>query len=229
MGLRSPKKIKNRKEEGMMLKKHLYPISLFVISVVCWLVNFSALPEEVPIHWGKNGADGFESKGVAFFTLHAIMFFIYVLMMVIPIIDPKKKNFKYFSKSFMIINYALVSLFFVINMIILLIGLGVNIPMERLAGPLVGALFLILGNYLQQARANFFIGIRTPWTLSDDEVWRKTHRLGGKLFMGGGLIIMLTVLMPLNWEFYIITGVVAIVVIVPTVYSYLLFQKIVKE
>ena len=76
------------------MKKHLYPISLFVISVVSWLVNFSALPEEVPIHWGKNGADGYESKGMAFITLHAIMLFIYVLMMVIPKIDPKKKNFK---------------------------------------------------------------------------------------------------------------------------------------
>ena len=211
------------------MKKHLYPIGLIVLSVISWLINFSALPEQVPIHWGKDGVDGFQAKGVAFFTLHAIMIFIYVLMMLIPKIDPKKKNFNYFSKGYMIINYALISLFFVINTMILLICLGFNIPMERLAGPFVGGLFVILGNYLQQARSNFFIGIRTPWTLSNDDVWRKTHRLGGKLFMGGGLIIFLTVFMPINWEFYIITGVVAVIVIVPTVYSYLLFQKMSKE
>ena len=213
----------------MSMKKHLFPILLFAISVLSWLVNFSELPEQVPVHWGKDGADGFQSKGGAFFSLHAIMIFIYVLMMVIPKIDPKKKNFNYFSKSYMIINYALISLFFVLNMIILLICLGYNIPMERLAGPFVGGLFMILGNYLQQARANFFIGIRTPWTLSDDEVWRKTHRLGGKLFMAGGLLILLTVFMPIDWEFYIITGVVAVIAIVPTVYSYLLFRAMIKD
>ena len=211
------------------MKKHLFPISLVVISMVSWLVNFSALPEEVPVHWGQNGVDGYQSKGMAFVTLHAIMIFIYVLMMVIPKIDPKKKNFNYFSKGYMIINYALISLFFVINTMILLICLGYNIPMEKLAGPFVGGLFMILGNYLQQARANFFIGIRTPWTLSNDEVWRKTHRLGGKLFMGGGLLILLTFFMPIDWEFYIITGVVAVIVIVPTVYSYLLFRAMIKE
>lgn len=211
------------------MKKHLFPIVLIAISGISWLINFPSLPEEVPIHWGTDGVDGYQSKGAAFFSLHAIMIFIYALMMVIPKIDPKKRNYDYFSKGYMIINYALISLFFVINTIILLICLGIDIPMERLAGPFVGVLFMIMGNYLQQARTNYFIGIRTPWTLSNDEVWRKTHRLGGKLFMGGGLLIFLTYFMPMEWEFYIITGVVAIIVIIPTAYSYIVFKSLTKE
>ncbi len=211
------------------MKKHLYPIILIAISVISWLANFPSLPEDIPVHWGNGGVDGYQSKGMAFITLHAIMIFIYILMMVLPKIDPKKKNYTYFSKGYMRINYALITLFFVINMIILLISLGNDIPMERLAGPFVGVLFMILGNYLQQARTNFFIGLRTPWTLSNEEVWMKTHRLGGKLFMGGGLLILLTFFMPTEWEFYIITGVVAIIVVVPYAYSYFLFKSITKE
>ncbi len=217
------------KKEGIIMKKHIFPIILIAISFISWLAFFPSLPAEVPIHWGKDGADGFQSKGAALFTLHSIMIFTYVLMMVIPKIDPKKKNFNYFSKGYLIINYALITLFFVINMIILLICLGIDIPMERLAGPIVGLLFMILGNYIQQARTNFFVGIRTPWTLSNDEVWRKTHRLGGKLFMGGGLLIFLTIFMSADWGFYIIMGVTAIIVIVPTGYSYFLFKSLTKD
>jgi uncharacterized membrane protein len=213
----------------MIMKKHVFPIILVAISLISWMFNFSSLPEEIPVHWGKDGVDGYQSKGSAFIVLHAIMIGTYILMMVVPKIDPKKKNYNYFTKGYMIINYALITLLFLINMGILLLCLGVNIPMERLAGPFVGGIFMILGNYIQQARTNYFIGIRTPWTLSNEEVWRKTHRLGGKLFMGGGLLIFLTFFMPMEWEFYIIMGVVAVITIVPTVYSYFVFKSITKE
>ena len=116
--------------------------------------------------------------------------------------------------------------FFLINMLILLFSLGYDIPMESLAGPLVGLLFLIMGNYMQQAKQNFFFGIRTPWTLMDETIWRKTHRLGGKLFMVGGIIMMLTLFLPASYEIFIIISVVVLVAVVPTGYSYVLFRKL---
>ena len=208
------------------MKKHLLPISLMIISAMAWLIFYSSLPEQIPVHWGSNGVDGYQSKGMAFFTLHALMIGIYLLLIVVPKIDPKKKNYKYFSKAYSITVFSTIGLLFLINMFILLISIGYDIPMENLAGPLVGLLFLIMGNYMQQAKQNFFFGIRTPWTLMDETIWRKTHRLGGKLFMVGGIIMMLTLFLPANYEMFIILSVTALVAVVPTAYSYLLFRKI---
>ncbi len=211
------------------MKKHLLPISLMMISVIAWLIFYPSLPDQVPIHWGTNGADGYQSKGTAFLTLHALMIGIYLLLIVIPKIDPKKKNYQYFSKAYSITNLSLIILFFLINMMILLISLGYEIPMENLAGPLVGLLFLIMGNYMQQAKQNFFFGIRTPWTLTDETIWRKTHRLGGRLFMLGGILIMLTLFLPASYELFIILSVTALVAAVPIGYSYILFRNMDKQ
>ena len=211
------------------MKKHILPIILMAISLMAWLICYPSLPEQVPVHWNSYGADGYQSKGMAAFTLHAIMVGLYLFMMVIPKIDPKKKNFKYFSKAYYVTNISLVILFFMINMLILLISLGYDIPMERLGGPFVGLLFLVIGNYMQQAKQNFFFGIRTPWTLMDETIWRKTHRLGGRLFMISGVLVMLTIFLPANYEMYVILSVVAVIAIVPMAYSYLLFRKFDKQ
>lgn len=208
------------------MKKHLLSIILIAISAATWLVCFPSLPEQVPVHWGADGADGYQPKAMAFFTLHALMIGIYLFMTAIPKIDPKKKNYKYFSKAYYVTNLSIVILFFIINMLILLTSLGYDIPMKSLAVLLVGLLFLVIGNYMQQAKQNFFFGIRTPWALMDETNWRKTHRLGGRLFMIGGVMILLTFFLPANYEMYIIFSVVAMVSVIPMAYSYLLVRKI---
>ena len=209
------------------MKKHLLPISLITISFMTWLFFYPSLPEQIPIHWSiGEGPDGYQSKVMALITLHVLMIGIYLLLTVIPKIDPKKKNYQYFSKAYSISILSMMVFFFLINMLILLFSLGYDIPMESLAGPLVGLLFLIMGNYMQQAKQNFFFGIRTPWTLMDETIWRKTHRLGGKLFMVGGIIMMLTLFLPASYEIFIIISVVVLVGVVPTGYSYILFRKL---
>ncbi len=228
MGLRDYRLSKKQlKKWGNHMKKHLLPIGLMTISVMVWLIFYPSLPDQVPIHWSSGeGADGYQSKGMAFITLHAFMIGIYLLLTVVPKIDPKKKNYQYFSKAYSITILSTMVLFFLINMFILLISLGYDIPMESIGGPLVGLLFLIMGNYMQQAKQNFFFGIRTPWTLMDETIWRKTHRLGGKLFMVGGIIMMLTLFLPASYEIFIILSVVVLVAVVPTGYSYILFRKL---
>lgn len=208
------------------MKKHIFPVTFFLISVISWLICYPSIANQVPIHWGVDGPDNYASKGSAFLIINGLIIFIYIMMMAVPKIDPKKKNYQYFSRGYMFIVNAMVVLFFVLSMLTLMIGLGYNIPMERLVGPFVGLLFIVLGNYLQQAKPNFFFGMRTPWTLSNEEVWRKTHRLSSKLFIVGGLLIILTIFLPSSWEIYVILTVVVIISLILYIYSYLLFRKL---
>ena len=92
--------------------------------------------------------------------------------------------------------------------------------------PLVGLLFAFLGNYFKTIKPNYFIGIKTPWTLENEEVWKKTHLLGGKLWFVGGLLMALTFVLPNNIQIYTFLTIVGVITIVPIVYSYLEFKKI---
>ena len=94
----------------------------------------------------------------------------------------------------MIINYSVVVLLFLVNMLVIGVGLGYDIPMNSTPLILVGLLFIVIGNYLPQCKPNYFVGIKTPWTLSNEEVWRKTHRFSGKVFVVLGIIMILSIL-----------------------------------
>ena len=91
---------------------------------------------------------------------------------------------------------------------------------------IIGLLFAFLGNYFKTIKPNYFIGIKTPWTLENEEVWKKTHIIGGKLWFVGGLLMALTFLLPNEMQLYTFLGITAVITIVPIVYSYLEFKKI---
>ena len=103
-------------------------------------------------------------------------------------------------------------------------GLGYNVPMSYIVPVIVGLIFIIIGNYLQRVRSNYFMGIRTPWTLSNETVWKKTHRLSGKLFFIGGLLILVSAFLPEEYK-SIISGVQRSLRGVPYLYSYLAYKK----
>jgi uncharacterized membrane protein len=91
---------------------------------------------------------------------------------------------------------------------------------------IVGLQFAFLGNYFKTIKPNYFIGIKTPWTLENEEVWKKTHELGGKLWFVGGLLMALTFVLPNNIQFYTFMGITAVITIIPILYSYRIFNKI---
>lgn len=166
------------------MKKHVFPLSITVLTLVAWLIALPHLPATMPIHWGANGeADGFATKINAMILTVGIMVLIYFIIAFVPRIDPRKENYKYFSKTYNIVLNAVLLLFFFVNMSTILQGLGYNVPMSYIAPIMAGLVFIIIGNYLQRVRSNYFMGIRTPWTLSNETVWKKTHRLSGKIFL----------------------------------------------
>ncbi|MGG0479368.1 SdpI family protein [Priestia megaterium] len=208
------------------MKKHVFPLSITLLTLVAWLIALPHLPATMPIHWGANGeADGFATKINAMILTVGIMVLIYFIIAFVPRIDPRKENYKYFSKTYNIVLNAVLLLFFFVNMSTILQGLGYNVPMSYIAPIMAGLVFIIIGNYLQRVRSNYFMGIRTPWTLSNETVWKKTHRLSGKLFFIGGLLILISAFLPDGYKSVIMWGSIVLCVAVPYLYSYLAYKK----
>jgi uncharacterized membrane protein len=208
------------------MKKHVFPLGITLLTLVAWLIALPHLPATMPIHWGANGeADGFATKINAMILTVGIMVLIYFIIAFVPRIDPRKENYKYFSKTYNILLNAVLLLFFFVNMSTILQGLGYNVPMSYIAPIMAGLVFIIIGNYLQRVRSNYFMGIRTPWTLSNETVWKKTHRLSGKLFFIGGLLILISAFLPDGYKSVIMWGSIVLCVAIPYLYSYLAYKK----
>lgn len=208
------------------MKKHVLPLTMIGLLILAWIIAFPKLPEQVPIHWNVSGeANGFASKLNAMFSTLGIMVILYLSMAFLPKVDPRKKNYKYFSKSYHIMLNAILGVLFAINIMMLVNAVGYDVPIGSIGPLVVGIIFMVLGNYMPQVRSNFFIGIRTPWTLSSDEVWKKTHRATSKIFFFGGLIMILTIFTPAFWKEAVLFGIIAITIVAPYVYSYLVFRK----
>ncbi|MEI4525047.1 SdpI family protein [Priestia megaterium] len=208
------------------MKKHVFPLGITLLTLVAWLIALPHLPATMPIHWGANGeADGFATKINAMILTVGIMVLIYFIIAFVPRIDPRKENYKYFSKTYNILLNAVLLLFFFVNMSTILQGLGYNVPMSYIAPIMAGLVFIIIGNYLQRVRSNYFMGIRTPWTLSNETVWKKTHRLSGKLFFIGGLLILISAFLPDGYKSVIMWGSIVLCVAIPYLYSYVAYKK----
>ncbi|WDL88507.1 SdpI family protein [Priestia aryabhattai] len=208
------------------MKKHVFPLGITLLTLVAWLIALPHLPATMPIHWGANGeADGFATKINAMILTVGIMVLIYFIIAFVPRIDPRKENYKYFSKTYNIVLNAVLLLFFFVNMSTILQGLGYNVPMSYIAPIMAGLIFIIIGNYLQRVRSNYFMGIRTPWTLSNETVWKKTHRLSGKIFFIGGLLILISAFLPDGYKSVIMWGSIVLCVAVPYLYSYVAYKK----
>lgn len=208
------------------MKKHVFPLGITLLTLIAWLIALPHLPATMPIHWGANGeANGFATKINAMILTVGIMVLIYFVIAFVPRIDPRKENYKYFSKTYNILLNAVLLLFFFVNMSTILQGLGYNVPMSYIAPIMAGIIFIIIGNYLQRMRSNYFMGIRTPWTLSNENVWKKTHRLSGKLFFIGGLLILISAFLPDGYKSVIMWGSIVLCVAIPYLYSYMAYKK----
>lgn len=215
----------------LTLKTEILPIILIIASVILGFYFYSVFPEQVPIHWNFKGeVDNYGSRFVGAFIGPLVLAGLYLLFILIPLVDPRKEKYEQFAKIYKIIRLLIMLAMFSVFLIASLSALGNNIRVEVWVPAIIGFLFLVMGNYFGKIKPNWFMGIRTPWTLSNDEVWNKTHRLGGKLFMLFGIAMMLTPLLPYKESFWwTLLLPVLIVALVPVVYSYLLFRKLKKN
>ena len=166
-----------------MKKRQFIPLAIILFIFLISFYYYPKLPNIMATHWNSKGqVDGYSNKNT--FTLLFLSFLIglYLLFLVIPKIDPLAKNIKKFINYY----YGFIVIFFLfmayIYIIIILTNLGYTININYLIIPVFSVLFYYIGIMLSKAKRNWFIGIRTPWTLSSDRVWKKIHKLGSKLF-----------------------------------------------
>ena len=207
------------------LKKELPLILLSVLPTAFLMFIWKSLPAKVPMHWDINGEINRYGEKMELLIIGALPIVMYALFFFIPLIDPKKRFQNMGNKYY---NIRLITGLF---LAVLFSFILYSVKEQSLVNPnylfvIIGAFFVLLGNYFKTIKPNYFVGIRTPWTLENEEIWKSTHNLGGKLWVAGGIMIIISSLV-FNQEtaliiFYIIT---AIIVLIPVAQSYLLFKK----
>ena len=168
-------------------------IILIAIAIIAGAVLWNQLPDQMASHWNVNDqVDGYISKFWGVFMMPLITLGMLALFLVVPNIDPLKANIAQFRESFNLFIVLIVAFMLYIHGLTLAWSLGfTNFKMSTAMLPFMGVLFIAIGFMLRKAKRNFFIGIRTPWTLSSDSVWDKTHQLGSILFMASGAFAMI--------------------------------------
>ncbi|MGB3547256.1 MAG: SdpI family protein [Saprospiraceae bacterium] len=201
---------------------------LLAVPFLYLLTIYPGLPEQIPVHWNIRGEiDGYGAKSLIWLLPLLLIGLPYFLFLFVPAIDPKGKMAQTGRKYHRLKVGLVVVLTALTLYIVYLINRGENMQGNVLLPFIFGLLFALLGNYLHSLPPNYFIGIRTPWTLQNDTVWTRTHRLGGKLFFAGGLVIMLAALLVSFSTAMVVLIAVSVVLALGLVgYSYVQFQRV---
>ena len=208
-----------------MIKKNLKVLIItsiiILLPMVAGLVLWNRLPDEIPFHWNAAGeVDGWASKAVAVFVPSAAMLALQWLCMLVTSADPKKQNHP--QKVMHLVLWLIPVITVFISALMYVSALGVSVRVETLMPILLGLLFVAIGNYMPKCKQNYTIGIKIPWTLASEENWNRTHRLAGWVWVGGGVVMLLSGFLGIFWLTLVP---VIIMVAVPLIYSYILHKK----
>lgn len=208
-----------------MNRRRLIVFSAVVVAAMVALGAYAwiQLPPgaEVPIHWGPDGTvDGYASKTVGLLLLPLTTAGVAILLAFIPRFEPRRVNLERSGKAYGAIWLGVVTLMAGIQVIVVATTLGATPNMSRLMLVGIGALYLVIGNYLPKVRPNYMMGIRTPWTLTSDLAWDRTHRVGGRLFVVEGLVFIALGVVGVAPEFLAVAIVGGIVVLLVVLFAY---------
>ena len=204
-------------------------IALAVVFIAFLLpaLVYDRLPQQIPSHFNMQGeVDGYTAKPWGAFLMPLTMAFVVAIFAALPRISPKGYEIDPRSRAFSAFLLATLVVLLFVHVATLLVALGYAVPTNVLLPLFLGAMFAALGNYLTKVPRNFFIGIRTPWTLADEDVWYCTHRIGGRTFVVAGLLLMVIGPFLRGDAVPVFAGVViAAAAAIPLVYSYVTYRK----
>ncbi len=208
-----------------MIKKNLKTLIItsiiIILPITAGLILWDKLPEEIPTHFNAQGvADGFSGKGFAVFGLPLILLAIHWFCIAVSSLDPKSKNIS--GKALTLVLWICPSISLLISTVIYAFALDYELNIAVIMNIFFGLLFILIGNYLPKCKQNYSMGIKIPWTLNSEENWNYTHRLAGKTWVIGGLLIIFTGFLKQYWIF---AAIAAIMVIIPIVCSYIYYVK----
>lgn len=208
------------------LKSEIIPLLLIIFTIAASFYFYANFPDRVPMHWNFNGqVDGWGSKITGAFVLPIVILVMYIMFLLIPYLDPKKDRYEQFVKVYHLFKDYIIAFMVLVYFITGLAGLGYNMPVGLIIPIGVGILLILIGNYMAKIKMNWFMGIRTPWTLSSEEVWNKTHRMGGKIFILGGILIILSGIAPLSWRLPIFILTMILLLFGTIGYSYWVYRQ----
>lgn len=201
---------------------------IVLMSFIVGGIFYPQMPEMMASHWNARGvADGYTSRLWGVFLMPIITLVLAILLFLIPRIDPLKANIEKFKGYYYSFTILIMIFFFYIYGLTLAWNKGARFDMTQLMSPAIGVVFYAAGVMTSKAKRNYFIGIRTPWTLANEEVWNRTHRLGGLLFKISGVIALLGVFFP-EYVTYFILVPTLVTAFTSIVYSYLIYQKVAR-
>jgi len=201
---------------------------VILLPIVFGLVFWNKLPEQMTTHWGFDGnPDGFSNRFFAVFALPLVMLIAQWLCVFFTTLDSKNKeqNNKVFSLVIWII--PIISLF--ANGIVYAVSFGKEFSPQLITILLMGLTFIVIGNYMPKCKQNYTIGIRVKWTLENEENWNVTHRICGKIWVIGGLVLLACMFLPNFLMYWVVFSIILILVIIPIIYSYCYYKKQVRE
>jgi uncharacterized membrane protein len=202
-------------------------ILLLLLAVAGSAVVYPMLPPRVPIHWNARGEiDGWGSPLLGALLMPLLMIGIVVLFRLLPKISPKEFPIDAATRALAIVETATVAFLLMGHATILLASTGRPVRIDILMPAAIGLLFIILGNYMTKFRRNFFIGIRTPWTLASDEVWLRTHRLGAVTFVAAGVALLVAAPTGYATRLSILLPIILIAAFVPAAYSFVIYRQL---
>ncbi len=211
-----------------MRKSELLIIGIILCSFVISIYLYPSMPTQIASHWNAQGrVDDYIPKFWGLFLLPFTLVGLLLLFMIIPKIDPLKTNIEAFRKHYDRFIVIVIIFLFYVYFLTIIWNLGVRFDMIQYMIPALGLLFYYMGIMLEKVKMNWFIGIRTPWTLSSEAVWNKTHKIGGKLFKIAGIVTLFGSLFKDYMLFFILIPVI-LVTTYTIVYSYLEYQKTLK-
>jgi uncharacterized membrane protein len=204
-------------------------VTLVLASLLAGVLLWNQLPDSMASHWGADDqVNGYISKFWGVFMLPLITIGMLLLFMAIPLIDPLKANIAQFRSYFNSMIALLTAFMVYVHGLTLAWNLGyTGFRMSSAMLPAMGLLFIFIGLMISKSKRNYFIGIRTPWTLSSDRVWDETHRLGGKLFVASGLLALLGAFFPDQALWFILVPVLG-ASFASVAYSFIIYQREIK-
>jgi uncharacterized membrane protein len=209
----------------VILKKDLFAIGIILVSLIVGIFAFPSLPSQLPIHWTNGEPKGVANKSWAILLMPLIMLVTHLLLQV----SMKSKRVKENKNNTTILNNisnAMLIFLFVLHLIIISYGLGFVFSIKFAIGILIGLITIFLANPVQKTKPNYVYGLRTPWTLKDERVWKKANLFGGRLFFViGFLIVVLSFVIP---EYITIISIVLLLVgaLISVYASYLIYKKL---
>ena len=196
-------------------------VAMFIAAALAW----SHVPERIPTHWNIRGeVDGYGGRFVGLLLLPLMALGVYLLLRFLPRLDPGYRNYESFAGAYNVIRICILLVLATVFCVTLLAALGYRVDMNAVMATAIGLMFIVLGNVMSKIRPNWFVGVRTPWTLSSKASWNKTHRLAGWLFIVMGVSVIALGFVGRLWMLVAVGALCVASVAWIFIYSYLVWR-----